>query len=109
MGERERRIGENEVLFRAVNEQIEKLDQRFGGGARELHEFICECGHGDCVERVELTLHEYAELRSDATTFALVDGHEQPEVEDVVARHERFTVVRKRPGEPAEVARRNNP
>ena len=40
-------------------------------------------------------------MRSDPRTFAIIDGHEIADVEDVVARHERYTVVRKR-GTPEE-------
>ena len=47
---------------------------------------------------------DYEGLRSDATHFALLPGHELPDLEDVVARKEGFLVVQKRPGGPAELA-----
>lgn len=52
-----------------------------------------------------LTPQAYEELRGDPTLFAIVPGHEQPDVEDVVERHDGYHVVRKRGGAPAQVAR----
>ena len=40
----------------------------------------------------------------DPTRFAVVPGHESPEVEYVVARHHGYEVVEKKPGEPAKTA-----
>lgn len=51
-----------------------------------------------------MTIDEYRAVRSDPRTFAIVDGHEEPDVEHVVERTDRYTVVRKDPGEPARLA-----
>jgi hypothetical protein len=107
--ERTQRIGQNEVLFRAVNEQIRELDERFGETAPALEQFVCECGHGSCTERIEMTMEEYRRIRADPATFALVEGHQEPDVERVIERTDRFTVVRKREGEPAALAARHDP
>jgi hypothetical protein len=42
-----------------------------------------------------MTAAEYAHLRSDARTFAVVPGHELAEVESIVERTDRFNVVQK--------------
>jgi hypothetical protein len=107
-GDRKRRIGENEILYRAVNEEIRTLDERLGAAAAPSAWFVCECGHADCAERIEMTRDEYRRLRSDPTTFAIVDGHEEPEAEHVIERTNRYTVVRKDPGEPARLATRGS-
>jgi hypothetical protein len=60
-----------------------------------MTEFVCECGDSECLERIELTDAEYEKLRADPLLFAVVRGHEIPDVEDVVVRDDRFDVVRK--------------
>jgi hypothetical protein len=107
--DREVRIGKNEILYRAVNEEVRELDARLGAASLPTQSFVCECGNADCTERIELTDEEYAQVRADPTTFALVNGHEMPEVEYVVRRTDRYCVVRKRAGEPAEYAARHGP
>ena len=104
---RERRLTENEVRFRAVNERVER--ERLGTGAgEEPIEFLCECTNEDCVEPLRMSLREYEQVRSDPRQFAVVPGHERGAIEEVVADEERFRVVRKT-GEAAEVAETTDP
>jgi hypothetical protein len=107
--DRERRIGQNEILFRAVNEEIRRLDERFGAAAPGTQWFVCECGQVDCTERIEMTPDEYLRVRADPAMFVAVAGHQEPDVEDVVERTERYVVLKKRPGEPAALAERAAP
>jgi hypothetical protein len=102
--ERVERMVRNEAFFREVNERVLDVNETFGVPA-ESGDFVCECGDAACVERIRLTLDEYRDVRRDPTLFAIVPGHELPAVEDVVATNEHYAVVRKRPGEPAEIAR----
>ena len=104
MNERERRIGRNEEIFRRVNEQIEQVNQAFGAVSGTMT-LVCECGDASCIEQIELTPDEYRRLREDTTLFAIRPGHEIPDVEDVVERHDRYWVVKKHEGGPAEAAR----
>jgi hypothetical protein len=97
-----KRVAENEMLFRHVNEQIRTLDHRFGVDGAELQTFLCECGRTDCVEPLELTMDEYEEVHANGAQFVIVDGHEDPAVETVVLQTERFTVIKKDEGGPAE-------
>ena len=100
--ERVRRIGLNEAVFRAVNEEIEGISDRFG--LNDDLDLICECGDSECAERIRMKRDEYEALRADATTFAVVPGHEIPDVEDVVERRSGYDVVRKRSGAAAALA-----
>jgi hypothetical protein len=104
VNERERRIGQNEVLYREVNERVNDLNDQFEL-TDELATFVCECGRLDCSEPMRMTGSEYARVRSDPATFAVKPGHEFPDVEVVVEEHEEYDVVRKREGGPAELAR----
>jgi hypothetical protein len=100
--ERVRRIGLNEAVFREVNERIEDLAATFG--LDQTLDLICECGNASCTNRIAMDHRQYEELRSDSTTFAVVCGHEIPDVEEIIARHGSFFVVRKVAGDAREVA-----
>ena len=102
MSEREARIGNNERLFREVNERISRIQEDFG----QTHTFdiVCECGAQGCLERITLTHEEYRQLRANPRTFAIVPGHEADDVDDIVERHERYYVVEKKEGIPAAIA-----
>ena len=108
MDERQERLGRNEVLFRELNERIEGVN-RFLDDAATDASFVCECGHGECMERIRMTLAEYERVRSDPTLFFAVAGHEEPEVEHVVEEHGGWNVIRKDPGGPAELASAHDP
>ena len=101
MEERLARTARNESLFREVNDRIEELTRNVEaqGIAPEggLIEFHCECGREDCTERVRLTVAEYERVRADNDRFAIVPGHESPEMEVVVEAEDRFVVVDKLP------------
>ena len=87
------RIGRNEATFRSINEDIER--GRDAEDDRTLVGFVCECGSAECSRLIELTPAEYEAVRSDPCRFAIVDGHELLEVEEIVERHDRYAVVRK--------------
>lgn len=108
MDERAERLARNEVLYRDVNERLKELDEGFSGVARTAV-FVCECGLIECTERVSLTLAEYEQVRSEPTHFAVKLGHELPEMHDVIAEGDRFAVIGKRPGGPAELASAHDP
>jgi hypothetical protein len=104
MDERTRRIGENEALYRSINDKIESLNETFGVVA-ETMAVICECGKLECSEQIELDVPTYEHVRADPTHFVVLPGHELLDVETVIERHDAFNIVRKDPGGPAEVAR----
>jgi hypothetical protein len=104
MDERTRRIGENEALYRSINDKIESLNETFGVVA-ETMAVICECGKLECSEQIELDIPTYEHVRADPTHFVVLPGHELLDVETVIERHDAFNIVRKDPGGPAEVAR----
>ena len=107
MDERQRRIGLNEAVFREVNERIEELADTFG--VSERLDLLCECGDASCASRIEMSHQEYEALRSDAMTFAVVSGHEMPDVEEIVERHKTHDVVRKTASDAQKVAEATDP
>jgi hypothetical protein len=104
MDTRIRRIGENEALYRAINERIEDLNDSFGL-ITESMTVICECASIECAEQIDLPIPEYERVRADATHFVVRPGHEVPEVESVLERHDDWLLIQKDPGGPAELAR----
>lgn len=102
--ERARRIGLNEAVFRRVNEQLEDLAERFPRGEETL-ELVCECGDAGCVGRIRVDRPDYESIRSDSRLFAVVPGHDEEDVEEVVREGRSYDVVMKKSGTPTEVAR----
>lgn len=91
---RKRRAAENELLYRELNERIRDVNEQFGLDGDRL-ELVCECSRLGCSERIVLTPAEYANVRAHSARFALVPGHEDPQLERVVERNDRFAVVEK--------------
>jgi hypothetical protein len=104
---RERRLAENEVRFRDLNERL-----RDSGAAWEGREgvlgLVCECGNEDCTAAIELNAREYEAVREVETQFLVLRGHERAEIEDVVGGGEGWVIVRKR-GEAGEIASETDP
>jgi hypothetical protein len=91
---REKRLAKNEAMFRTVNENMLGIANELAGD-EQPYEFICECATSGCFERVTLTLREYEKVRGDGTHFVLAPGHEDIEIEQVIAAHEKYVVVEK--------------
>lgn len=108
MDEHAKNIGENEVVFREVNERLRELGEGFSLVSNTA-EFVCECGQADCMERVRISLAAYEEIRSDPRRFFVIKGHELPEYERIVEEREEYLVVEKLPGGPAGIAIREDP
>jgi hypothetical protein len=100
------RIGENEAIFRDVNETVASV-----ATARALTDpilFLCECADQFCAESVPLSREAYERVRAISEHFAVTPGHLRPEVERVVEKHRLYWVVEKF-GEAAEVAEETDP
>ncbi len=108
MDERGRRIGENEVVFREVNERLRELGESFSL-VTELAEFVCECADTSCTDRIQMALSEYEHVRSDPKWFVIIPGHEVTDYERVISETEAYAIVEKRPGGPAGIAIKHDP
>jgi hypothetical protein len=89
------RIAEIEALFRAGNDRMMAWEERQGAGRGERLTFFCECGRRRCRQHVHLTTDEYEAVRVESRRFIVAPGHELPDAEDVVERHDRYFVVEK--------------
>lgn len=100
--ERKRRVGENEAVFREVNEMVRPVEPT-------LMTILCECGDGACRDHVVVAQGEYARVREDATLFLIRPGHESVETESVISKSLEYWIVQKLPGLPAAIARATDP
>jgi hypothetical protein len=106
--ERGKRIAQNEVLFREINERLRGLGEGFSVVA-ERAEFVCECGDTSCLERIHMPLAAYEEVRANPKRFFVIKGHELPEYEKVIEERADYVIVEKLPGGPAGYAIRHDP
>jgi hypothetical protein len=109
MGENQRRKALSEAVFREVNENIETLQLAFAVAEDEPLDVVCECGRLACAERLSVRVDTYERVRSDSTLFLVLPGHEDTSIEDVVDTSGQYLVVRKRAGDPQEIAKQTDP
>jgi hypothetical protein len=86
---RAERIYRTELDFKRLNQA---LAAQLGDGDGR---FLCECANPHCSEPLELSAEDLRVLHSEEHTFAIVPGHEIPDVETVVLSNERYAIVRK--------------
>jgi hypothetical protein len=107
MGLREERVAKNEAAAREINEQIEQVSE-----SRPPNSFVhivCECGYDTCGLFIAVLKEEYEDVRGDPRQFIVRDEHVILDVELIVEERDRFTIVAKRQGRPAQVATRTDP
>ena len=93
-GEREIRAARNQALFRAVNEKLHALNEAFES-VTETFVISCECADRTCVEMVDIGPSEYDTVRGNPRHFAVLSGHVDPDVEQIVRELNGYTVVKK--------------
>lgn len=103
----ERRLAENEVFFREANQNIskgfkelkdianEEGDEEWAKNADEPINFYCECSNIKCRERIGLKPSEYENIHKNSSQFAVLPGHNIPEIERIVNSSENYLVVEK--------------
>lgn len=106
----ERRLAENEAIFRQINEQVQAGYDETNRLAQEDNQpefmvsnisgttplqFYCECADENCAMRFPISPLEYQEIHQNRKHFTVVPGHEVLSVEKVVARKPAYIVVEK--------------
>jgi hypothetical protein len=86
-------ISESADLFRSVNERIVGVSAPVSG-ATDLIWLICECPNDSCTQTMRMTRLEYDAMCMEPGLYALVPGHEQRELEEIVGRTERYVLFR---------------
>lgn len=95
----ERRMVENELLFRSANREVQRKIQadrprRAAQDTMKLH-FYCECSDLYCRDRIKLTADEYEAATKSEKEFIVIPGHENVAVEKIVHSRPEYTVVEK--------------
>lgn len=104
----ERKLIENEMIFRRINEKLgidlDALDtmHREDGNPAFVHddlillEFKCECSDENCDERIPLRLSKYRKLHVNRNSFIVKSNHQVDEIEKVVRKEDGYSVVEKK-------------
>jgi hypothetical protein len=90
--QRQARKVQNELVFRAVNEQIVKMTERFDAKLDDI-DIVCECANSACVETVRILPGEFGAIERGDGTFLVLPGHEDESIEHVVDRRDGYLVV----------------
>jgi hypothetical protein len=90
--DREARAAQNELVFRAVNEQIVKMTDRFREQLADI-DIVCECANTACVGTIRIHVDDFARVERAAGTCLVLPGHEDESVEQVLERSEGYVTV----------------
>jgi hypothetical protein len=90
MDARQKRLAQNEALFREVNERVQ--DHAGEGG---VHHYLCECANSDCTFRITMAAADYEAVRADPRQFMVLPLHFTPEIEELVGETAAYWIVRK--------------
>jgi fructose-1,6-bisphosphatase len=103
----ERRLVENEAIFRKFNERMQKrineISKKASDGKQYQAErstatpmyFFCECADEKCQQQIKIIPAIYNKIHEDNSQFILAPGHEIEKIEDVVDKQSDYYVVRK--------------
>ncbi|HSW85472.1 MAG TPA: hypothetical protein VLF79_02570 [Candidatus Saccharimonadales bacterium] len=119
----ERRLAENEVIFRQLNQQVYDLIEETNKFARDDHQpeyliqpksddepikFLCECADEKCSERVIINMRDYEDIHKQNNRFVIIPGHQVALLERVILVQPYYMVVEKNV-EPPKTATKLNP
>lgn len=116
----QRRQVENEVVFRQMNEKVQKSLKKLDKMAKEEGyepdlpiddmqlNFYCECADENCRQRIPLSLKKYQELHKNRRQFIVIPGHEVSAIERVIAKKRTYTEVEKTIAPPIGVSALNS-
>lgn len=103
----ERRMAENEFVFREFNERVKKgFDElkrvsKEEGQIQSLSDydspmqFFCECSDENCRKRIKLKPSLYNKLHERRDHFVIICGHDIKSIEKVVEMKPNYWVVEK--------------
>lgn len=93
----ERRV-ENEYMFKNMNEQYERAlvdHMNVEQFEAEPLDFYCECSDQHCLEKIKISAKQFNDIHNRPDQFVVLGGHEQLDIEDVIAKEHGYTVVQK--------------
>lgn len=111
----ERRMVENEVVFRSYNEQVKKGFDEINKIAKEdgqhpielnpetLLHFYCECSDENCRQRIRMSARIYTKIHKVRNNFVVLRGHEVNAIEVIITKRPTYYVVSKKVHTPTSV------
>lgn len=84
---RDERVVRTEEFFKRVNETMRS---ELGDGDGK---FLCECGNIACTEKLALSAEDLRLLHSIEGYFAVLPGHQIPEIETLVKENGHYAIV----------------
>lgn len=84
---RDESVVRTEEFFKRVNDTMRN---ELGDGDAK---FLCECGNIACTERLALTAEDLRLLHSIDGSFAVLPGHQIPEIETLVKENGQCAIV----------------
>jgi hypothetical protein len=102
----ERRLAENEVVFRQLNQELkDRASHLFDEPENQDYpmRFYCECSDENCRARISLNPELHQKHHANPCRFVILPGHESLAIERVVEKHSDYWVVEKFEVPPAKV------
>ncbi len=103
----EKRMLENEAVFRERNNHLQSWFNKFKQLARKETNsatsldvnknlrFYCECSDENCHKRIKISQAAYQRIHKDAKSFVVLPGHEVTAIEDIVTESPSYSIVKK--------------
>ena len=92
---RDMRLAQNEITFRAANEQRAHAHSFERLPPPDQVEVVCECSDRACLRTLTMPFGEYEWLRQNPWRFVVLPGHEAPAVERVAEWCDGYVIVEK--------------
>jgi hypothetical protein len=90
----ERRLAENEVIFREANKNVQEFAESIGDSERILP-FYCECSDETCRSKIKLSAKEFGQTHRNTQQFVVLPDHMNPDIEKKVNEAHGYFVVEK--------------
>jgi hypothetical protein len=104
----ERRLVENELIFRRLNEQVQRdIDDhnrmaadegqdgmQIDGDGLSLH-FYCECSDVLCTQRIAMSQDEYRRQHVQRDHFTVIPGHDIAAIERIIEKYPHYYLIQK--------------
>ena len=94
MSSRQERQEQNQRMFRAANERMEKMiDGQVPHGT--LIPFLCECADKECLGRINMDASDYDGIHIDRDLYIVLRDHPTMDGEEVVDQEDGYDIVSK--------------
>jgi hypothetical protein len=92
-----RRLKENELIFKKVNESVADFinESKTLAQLKDELAFYCECSDVNCIQRIAMDARTYKKLHKKDNQFTVLAGHQIHGIEKIVKNNKNFLIVEK--------------